>query len=169
MPYQLIGYDLTVTTTYDDAVSDCCAIVDELIPIAVDRDQRQLLMAISSQMRSQTAKTRPVRVRNEAEKYQAVVDGFAERIVKAAVDDIEYSNQRYDSNGNVCANVTLSFPQTMRWVRYAAARGNTQARWVMNYVASQRAPSIEADQREGHMSTTRLLVPDGLGERFGSS
>ena len=156
-----------ITTTYDDAISDCCQIIDELIPISVDKDQRSLLTAIASQMRSLHPKTRGRRIKTEAQKYQAVVDMFAGRVVQAAIGDIEYSNQRYDSNGNVCANVTLSFPQTMRWVRYAASRGCEKARGVMHYVAAQRAPSIEAEHREGQMDVTRLLITETVTSGHG--
>ena len=137
---------VTQPAAYLDAIHDAIAVIEDRAQLAgAASGERLLLRVIVSELRSLHPAGRAPREQTRADKLQTIVDEFAASIVTAAAADIDYASQRADSMGHVCATVTLSFPATCRWLRYAAQRSNNDARRLLKYIAAQRAPSIPGD------------------------
>lgn len=139
-----------LSADYLAAIQEAIECVERL---AVDASpgEKFFTRLVMSELRSLHPQAMVKRRRDRADKLESLVDQFADLIVEAAKNDILYASTRYDSPGNVIANVSFSFPATTRWLRYAARRGNRQAVSILDHIAAQRAPCNE--QRDTHAAS----------------
>lgn len=123
---------------YLSGVQDAVAVIREHVPVATGGGL--LLRRLETELGSLHPKARAERERTESQRLRSVVDEIAGLVVGAATADVEFANQRYDSNGNVCATVTFSPAKTQQWLRYAAGQGDEKAELILKYIACQRGP-----------------------------
>lgn len=126
--------------TYAAAVDDCVRIVEDRLA-EVDPLNGTQLRYLVSELRSLHPGANERRERTRAGMLEAIIDDFASRIVQAAVYDLAEAEQRKETSGNICANVSLSFPITHKWLKYAGSRGDAEALRLLRYIEQQRNPS----------------------------
>lgn len=140
--------------TYLDATRDAVDLVRELAEKT--RCSELPTRLLISEIESLHPRSREERKRTELDAAHDVLLSFARRIVMAAWDDIHLANQRPDGNGNASATITIPFPETVRWARYAATKGNEQARELVNYIENLRDPDSTFSHFEPHHYTMAL-------------
>ena len=127
---------------YMDAIGDAVAIVETHAHLCANRAENLFVRVLLSELRSLTPAARAERDRSRVDTLETIVDKFADRIVEGAAADVASARESNATRGNVCASVSFSFPETTRWLRYAAQRGNKAAKRLLVYINNLRAPSI---------------------------
>lgn len=131
----------TSPPTYDDAVDDATAVIDEKARLAATSHERGLLRIIRSELRSLCAARRAEREMSEREKAQRLLDDIASRVIEAALFDWKYAEQTSDVTSPIIAQVPFSTVQVSNWCRYAISRGvrAAAAREILTEQSSRKA------------------------------
>lgn len=124
-------------------MNDCVEAIKRLT--SAGPDDSRLIRIVLSELGSLHPAANRQREKTRADKLEALVDSLAEKVTEAAQADIDHASERSDSLGNVCANVPMSFPETVKWLTYAHSRGNGHARRILDHIEALRAPLIPRD------------------------
>ena len=134
------------TTSYAEAIADVLSIIRKRIEFS-SGERRRTLRAIEAEVTACVTGGRTDRARRTREAtLEAISDDLASRVVSSAVDDVRIAEERPDGPGNVISRVEMGFPETCKWLTYAARRGNLEAEALLEKIGRRRSPGHTSDR-----------------------
>jgi len=152
------------TTSYDEAIADVLSIIRKRIEFS-SGERRRTLRTLEAEVSACVNGSRTGRGRRTREaNLEAIVDDLASRVVASAVDDVRIAEERPDGPGNVISRVEMGFPETCKWLNYAARRGNEAAVALLVKISQRRSPGHASDRGIARAETPVNVLgsPDGL-------